>query len=66
MSETEAFSKRRDSFLAGISVRGIVALAVTITVCAGQFLHHEVSEPLKTIAVVIFGYYFLNREQPKS
>jgi hypothetical protein len=66
MSETESFSKRRDSFVAGVSVRGTVTLAVTITVCAMQFLHLEVGEPLKTIAVVIFGYYFLNRDNPPA
>lgn len=61
---TEQFTKR-DSFIKGVSVRGTVTLAVTVTVCAMQFMHLEVGEPLKTIAVVIFGYYFLNREQSK-
>jgi hypothetical protein len=58
VSDTENFSKRRDSFLSGISVRGAVALAVLVTVCTLTLLKVDVTEPLKTIAVLISGYYF--------
>lgn len=52
------FSKRRDSWLHGVSVRGTVALTVLVTICALTLLKLDVTEPLKTIAVLISGYYF--------
>lgn len=59
MSDSDTnFSKRRDSFLAGISVRGTVALIVLLTICTLTLLKVDVTEPLKTIAVLISGYYF--------
>lgn len=63
MSATELLTKTRDSFVAGVSVRGTVALAVTATVCAATLLHIELTEPLRSIALFVFGYYFLKHEQ---
>jgi hypothetical protein len=65
MSDTTSFTNKRDSFIAGVSVRGTVALLVSSTVCGAQLFGIEVVEPLKTIAVVIFGYYFLTQREAK-
>jgi hypothetical protein len=63
VSETEAFTKRRDSFISGVSVRGCVALLVCGTVCAATLLGIELSGPLQTVVVLVFGYYYSRTEQ---
>lgn len=62
MSETEAFSKKRDSWIAGISVRGVVAVLVCATVCAATLLKYQIDGPLETVVVLVFGYYYSRTE----
>jgi hypothetical protein len=65
MSETEAFTKRKDSFIAGISVRGTVALLVCATVCSAQLLRIDIDGLLQTVVVLVFGYYYGQRSETK-
>lgn len=64
-SDTEAFTKRRDSFIHGISVRGVLAVTAIGTVCASMLLQIPVEDPLKTIVFIIGAYFFGNRDQNK-
>jgi hypothetical protein len=41
-----------------ISLRGLIALTVTTTVCAMSLTMIEVREPLYTLAGLIVGFYF--------
>jgi hypothetical protein len=65
VSETEAFTKRRDSFIHGVSVRGTAALVVIVTICVSMLIKYPVEDPLKTMAYIIGAYYFAPREQTK-
>ena len=42
----------------GISVRGVVVVTVTVTVCGMSFAGKTVAEPLYSLAGIVIGYYF--------
>lgn len=50
----------KSSFLGriGLSVRGIVVVTVTVTVCGMSWTGHTVAEPLYSLAGIVIGYYF--------
>lgn len=58
--ETQQINKptRDDSKLFGISLRGLIALIVVVTICAMSFCLVEVKEPLYTLGGLIVGFYF--------
>ena len=57
---SEQTSDRSGITLGGfrISLRGLIALVVTTTVCAMSLTMIEVKEPLYTLAGLIVGFYF--------
>lgn len=46
------------STLAGVSIRGWIAMGVVLTICVMSGLKIEVKEPLYTLAGLIVGFYF--------
>ena len=65
--ETQQISKptKEDSKLFGISLRGLIALIVVLTICAMSFCVVEVKEPLYTLGGLIVGFYFgQNQRKP--
>lgn len=42
----------------GLSVRGVVVVTVTVTVCGMSWTGHVVAEPLYSLAGIVIGYYF--------
>lgn len=47
-----------NSTLAGVSIRGWLAVLTILTVCAMALLTIEVQEPLYTLAVAIVAFYY--------
>jgi len=58
--ETQQILKptKDDSRLFGISLRGLIALIVVLTVCVMSVIGVLVVEPLYTLAGLIVGFYF--------
>ncbi len=56
--ETTQFTKRSDSSIGGISVRGIIVLLIVTTLCAMNLMKIPVVEPLYSVACSAIAYYF--------
>ena len=48
----------KESTIFGISIRGLLALCLILTVCAMSLCGKEVKEPLYTLVMVISSFYF--------
>lgn len=47
-----------ESKIFGVSLRGWIALFITVTICAMAVLMLEVKEPLYSISLFVIGFYF--------
>ena len=57
----------KESRIFGVSLRGLIALLVILTVCYMSISVIEVKEPLYTLAGLIVGFYFgQNQKQPNQ
>lgn len=58
---------KRESQIANISVRGLLALIALLTVCGMSAFEIEVREPLYTMAGMAVGWYFgqKNKKTPE-
>lgn len=54
-----------DSKIFNVSLRGLIALLVILTVCIMSLLVIEVKEPLYTLAGLVIGFYFGQNQKPK-
>jgi hypothetical protein len=67
MSEdTQQFAKPVESKAFNISIRAWIALMVVFTVCFMSIMAVEIKEPLYTLAGMVIGYYYAQKEKPKS
>lgn len=57
--------ENQSSSVAGISLRGWIALIVVLTVCAMSLLQYDIKEPLYTLAGMIVGYYYAQAKSQK-
>lgn len=66
--ETQQFAKptKDDSRLFGISLRGLIALIVVLTICVMSCLVIEVKEPLYTLGGLVVGFYFGQNQKSKT
>jgi len=55
-----------ESRLGALSVRGLIALLVVVTICAMSFLVLKVEEPLYTLSSLTVGYYFGQSQQGRA
>jgi hypothetical protein len=58
--------KRVESHVFNLSVRALITLIVVATVCFMSVYQIEVKEPLYTLVGMCIGYYFAQKEKPKS
>lgn len=49
---------QEDPLISGVSLRGWIALLITITVCGMSATKVVVEEPLYTLCTVAIGFYF--------
>lgn len=49
-----------------VSVRAWICLIVVTTVCFMSIWQIEIKEPLYTLAGMVIGYYFAQKEKPKT
>lgn len=47
-----------ESTIWNVSLRGLMALIVVVTLCVLVVIGREVGEPFKTIAVMVVSFYF--------
>jgi hypothetical protein len=64
--EEETDPKRDQSHICSLSVRALITLLVTITVCVMAFQNKKVEEPLYTVVGLCLGFYFGQRDKPKA
>ena len=55
-----------ESQFLGISVRGWLAIMITATLCTTTLMTIQVNEPFKSIAVVVLGFYFGQKQKEKE
>jgi hypothetical protein len=58
LKKDEVETTNGGSKLFNVSIRGLLALMTTATVCTMGFVGSTVEEPLYTLAVGIIGFYF--------
>jgi len=59
--KTESTSSKppnAESQMLGVSIRGWIASLLIITVCLMSFLGKEVTEPLRSAAILALGFYY--------
>lgn len=56
MNEPE--TPKEDSRLFGVSIRGWLAVVLTVTICGMSAFTLEVKEPLYTLGGLAIGFYF--------
>jgi hypothetical protein len=62
--QTEIINKSQDSKLFGMSLRGLIAAVVIITICVMSMCNIKVEEPLYTLCgMVVAFYYGQNKKQ---
>jgi hypothetical protein len=67
--DTQEFTKPetvKESRIFGVSTRGIITLLIVLTVCGMSAAGRSVEEPLYTMVGLVIGFYFGQREKPKS
>jgi hypothetical protein len=47
-----------ESKIFGISVRALIAVIVTITICGMSIFHVEIVEPMYSIGIFVIGFFF--------
>ena len=57
-TENPERAPRGESFLLRVSIRAWLALIVVLTVCLMSVYQIEVSEPLRSMALIALGYFF--------
>lgn len=69
--ETQQFSPpakpaapTHDSKIFNVSLRGLIALIVIVTICAMSLAMKDIKEPLYTLGGLIVGFYFGQNQKP--
>lgn len=63
--QTQQFTKPKSDRALGMSLRGIIALFVILTVCLMSVGGVKIEEPLYTLAGMIVAFYYgQNQKQP--
>lgn len=65
--ETQILTKpANESRAFNVSIRAWVCLLVTLTICYMSVAELEIREPLYTLGGMVIGYYFAQKEKPKT